>query len=86
MDLVLARLDLGLAVGLGAALLDAEQVGEVGVEVELDRAVGRFLAVVGDEDAGSGAIGGGQRVIDMGDLIHHLLPAESVGVESECPA
>jgi hypothetical protein len=37
-------------VAFEAALLDVEQVGEVGVEEQFQRAVGRLVAVIADDD------------------------------------
>ncbi len=42
---------------------------------------GAGLAVIAGEDAGDGALLRGQGVVDLGDLLDHLVPAEAVGVE-----
>ena len=44
------RLDGGVTGRLDPALLDDEEIGEVGIQLQLDRAVGRLLAVVGHHD------------------------------------
>ncbi len=42
---------------------------------------GAGFAVIGAENSGAGLVAGGQRAINTGDLIDHLLPAEAVGIK-----